>query len=125
MTGVIAHGFKAAEWEASKHEACAVLIRVAERRTTITYTDLVKQIKSITIEAHDARLPMLLEEISVFEDNAGRGLLTVLVVNKVDGYPGEGFFKMAKERGRKSSDKTKLWIEESKRVYKFWSGKNS
>lgn len=124
MSGMLLHGFKAADWEAAKHEAWTVLIKIAAKSDVITYSSLVQQIKSIRIEAHDMRLPLLLEEISVSEDKAGRGLLSVIVVHKNgDLMPGDGFFRMAKECGRKARSKELLWDKELKYVYKQWGKK--
>ena len=65
------------------------MIERAKVRGIIAYSDLVKWIKSIKIEAHDVRLFHMLGEISSEEDAAGRGMLTVLVVHRVgDMQPG-------------------------------------
>ena len=47
----------------------------------IPYSDLVRQITAIKLEAHDARLSHFLGEIASEEDERGRYLLTVLVVH--------------------------------------------
>jgi hypothetical protein len=65
----------------------------AKVRGLIPYSDLVKKIKNIKLEAHDPRLFHMLGEISSEEDTAGRGMLTVVVVHKVgDMQPGPTFF---------------------------------
>lgn len=63
----------------------------------------------------------MLDEISDEEDQAGRGMLSVIVVHKSgDQKPGSGFFKLAKKLGRETSDTDKCWIEELNRVYSYW-----
>ena len=47
----------------------------------------------------------MLGEISSEEDAAGRGMLTVLVVHRAgDMQPGPGFFELAKQLGRNTSN---------------------
>ncbi len=58
------HGFSQADWDAGKEEARKVMIERAKVRGMIPYSDLVKQITSICLEAHDPRLFHFLGEIS-------------------------------------------------------------
>lgn len=103
------HGFSLQAWEFAKEEARKAMIERAEAEGTIAYSDLVKRITSIRLEAHDPRLAHLLGEISSQEDAAGRGMLTVVVVRKNgDQKPGAGFFDLAKALGRDVSDKEML-----------------
>lgn len=112
------HGFTDRQWQDAKAEATAVLKARASRRSnqTISYSDLVDQIKAIKLEPHDARLADLLGEISSEEDAAGRGMLTVLVVHKDDVRPGDGFFELARSLGRDVRDREMVWITEFNRV---------
>jgi hypothetical protein len=85
------------------------------------YSELVTFIHSLQLDAHDPRLFHLLGEISREEDAAGRGMLTVIVVHKHgDQRPGFGFFELAEELGRDTSDNDECWIEEFKKVCAFW-----
>jgi molybdopterin synthase catalytic subunit len=76
------HGFPEAAWNAAKEEARSIMIGRARVRGMIPYSDLVRHITSIKIEAYDMRLTHMLGEISSEEDAAGRGMLTVVVVHK-------------------------------------------
>jgi molybdopterin synthase catalytic subunit len=101
-----------------------IMIERAKVRGMIAYSDLVKRIKSIRIEAHDPRLFHMLGEISSEEDAAGRGMLTVLVVHRAgDMQPGPGFFELAKQLGRNTSNILKCWVDELHKVHAVWSGK--
>jgi hypothetical protein len=60
-------------------------------------------------------LAALLREISMEEDAAGRGLLSAVVV-RGSGLPGGGFFQLAEERGRDTSDREACWRAEHARV---------
>jgi len=102
------------------------LITVAEQESTITYSDLVERVRDLQHLAnpidnpHDPRLAEILGEISREEDAAGRGMLSVVVVRKNDDIPGDGYFILAKELGRDTSDRVKCWVEELKKVHGYW-----
>ncbi len=104
------YGFSPDLWQRAKEEAVVAIVR---RRSTIYYSDLAKQIGSIKFGPHDYAFHYLLYEISLDEDEAGRSLLSALVVRQEDGLPGQGFFDMAKQRGRDTSDTMKCWAEEA------------
>jgi molybdopterin synthase catalytic subunit len=90
----------------------------------IPYSSFVKKIQSITLEAHDPRLPHFLGEVTSEESAAGRGMLTALVVHKVgDLQPGPGFFELARQLGHQFTDIEKFWIQEVKRVFEVWAKK--
>jgi hypothetical protein len=116
------YGFTPKEWAAAKNEAKELLVARAKVRGMIPYSELVAKITSIRLEAHDQRLFHLLGELSEEEDASGRGMLSVIVVHKSgDMQPGPGFFELAKNLGRDTSDILKCWIEELKKVHAYWS----
>jgi len=116
------HGFSQTDWDAAKEEARTVMIERAKVRGMIPYSNLVKQLRSIKLEAHDPRLFHMLGEISSEEDAAGRGMLTVVVVHKDgDMQPGPGFFELAKQLGRDTSNILKCWVNELHKVHAAWS----
>ena len=116
------HGFAQSDWDAAKAEARQVMIECARSRRMIPYSDLVRQITRIRLQAHDARLSHFLGEIASEEDERGRGLLTVVVVHKSgDMQPGPGFFELAQSRGRNTSNIVECWVDELKRVFAYWA----
>ena len=116
------HGFSKADWENSKNQARDAMIARAKVRGMIPYSDLVREITSINLGAHDPRLAHMLGEISSEEDASGRGMLTVVVVHKAgDMQPGPGFFELAKSLGRDTSDILQCWVTELHRVHAYWS----
>ena len=116
------YGFDLSTWERAKDEVKSLLIERAKLRGMIPYSDLVRQIKSINIEAHDQRLFHLLGEVSTEEHSEGRGMLTVIVVHKHgDMQPGPGFFDLAKQLGKDTSDILSCWVKELKNVHGYWS----
>lgn len=113
-------------WERTKEEMRIAIIERAKREDMITYSELLKKVKSLklNIEEIDHRSIMaeMLGEISLAEDKAGRGMLSALVIHKTgDREPGHGFFDYAEILGRDISDKTSCWVKEVNRVYHYWS----
>lgn len=114
------------QWEAAKEEAKAIMVKRAQTRGMISYSDLVAKMMTLHLVAHDPRLFHLLGQISSEEDAAGRGMLTVIVVHKVgDMQPGPGFFELAKSLGRDTSDILQCWVNELHRVQAVWERKRS
>jgi hypothetical protein len=114
-------GFAPTLWEQAKQEALSALIARARGRAMITYTELVAEIRAISLQPHDLRLDDLLRQLAVAEAQAGRGMITALVVHKHgDMEPGRGFFELAGKLGRDTSDQTACWIAEVKKIYRVW-----
>jgi len=63
-----------------------------------------------------------LDEISTFEHEHGRPLLTAVVVHVVDHMPGKGFFKMAKRTGKQKpgQDDDKFFFDELHDLREYW-----
>lgn len=115
-------GFPDEDWTAAQHEAKDLMVNAARRRGMITYSDLFSRLSRIAMQPHDPRVYPFLEEISLSEDAAGRGMLTVVVVHKTgDMEPGKGFYDLAKRLRRDTSDLQKCWIEELHKVHAYWS----
>jgi hypothetical protein len=119
------YGFSESDWDAARNEARDILIGRARQRGRIPYSELVDEIKTIDIEAHDPRLFHLLGEISTEEERAGRGMLTAIVVHKHgDMQPGPGFFDLAKSLGKDTKDVLACWVKEFNRVHDYWANKD-
>ena len=82
------------------------LVDVAARGATITYDDLRRDL------GFEGDLVPVLRALSVAEDEAGRGLLTAVVVRSDTGRPGAGWFRLAEERGRRSDGPDAMWNDE-------------
>jgi hypothetical protein len=108
-------------WDDLKATARAILHGVAAHRSTITYRELTDRL-GVSLPANDEwSLARLLREVSTEEDEAGRGLLTAVVVRHSGGLPGGGFFRMAAARGRDVDDRQSCWERELERVYRAYS----
>lgn len=111
-------------WESAKQQAKSLLAERARLRGQIAYSDLAAKITALHFEPYSKAFAELLGEISREEAQAGRGMMTAIVVRKEgDMEPGPGFFELAKSLGRDTSDPTRCWVEEFKRVHAAWSNK--
>ncbi len=116
------YGYPLSAWNNAKEEMRQILIERAKVRGMIPYGELTEMVETITLEPWSVSLASMLGEISTEEDAAGRGMLTVIVVHKSgDMQPGPGFFELAEELGRDTSDILKCWVEELRKVHARWS----
>lgn len=116
------HGFSDKSWEAARVEARESMVAVAARRSVIAYSDLVARIRSLDLEPQSQHLAHMLGEISTAEHEAGRGMLSVVVVHKHgDQMPGPGFFELARSLGYDTGDREEFWIKELQKVYRAWA----
>jgi hypothetical protein len=117
------YGLTKTQWNAAKQEIRQILSERAKLRGMIPYSELAAQLQSVQLEANSFALFSLLGEVSWDEDKAGRGMLSVIVVHKAgDMQPGQGFFELARDLGRDTSDILACWIAELKKVHAYWSG---
>jgi hypothetical protein len=118
-------GYDPRVWEAAKQQATDALRLVAKSaRQTIAYSDLAKKIRAISFDPRDHSYHSLLGQISVEENAAGRGMLSVLVVHKSgDLKPGPGFFELASHLGRDVADLERCWVNEFRSVVEANGGR--
>lgn len=115
------HGLTPEQWQAAKEELRQICIQTARDRTTITYGEVAAHMT--TVAAHPAAYVFqnLLREMCRDEENAGRGMLCALVVQKASGKPGAGFYKaIARIRENCADDLEACWQQECERVYAVW-----
>ena len=116
------HGITKEKWEKSKDEARAIMVATAQNRSIIAYSELALKIRSELFDPHGLPFSDLLGEISKKEKVAGMGMLSAIVVHKNgDGMPGDGFFWLAKNLKRKTSNRKRFWIKEVTLVHEKWS----
>ncbi len=114
-------GVSLATWERARDEIRDVLSAVARRGETITYTDLVRQVRAMRLDPPDYAVTHLLGEISAADHAEGRGMRSTLVISKEEGKPCPGFFALAASCGEDVSDQERLWLQELRKVYAGWS----
>ena len=106
------HGFPEPDWVEAKRQAMEILCKRAKRRDPITYSDFVQRITAVRMDAHSHRLRIMMGELSTAEREAGRPLITALIVHKDDLRPGQGFFQLARDLGYVVTDETAFWIDQ-------------
>ena len=93
-----------------------LLVEVAARGETITYEEVRSQL-GLTGD-----IVPVLRALSEEEDNAGRGLLTAVVVRSDTGQPGIGWFRLAAARGRDVAHADAAWQAERVRLRRVHRG---
>lgn len=98
------------------------IVKVAEDGGCVCYGDIAPL---IGLNPRSPIMGIILEWISTREHRAGRPLLTAVVVKKMTGIPGKGFFKLAKclKRQAQSEADDDFWEKELQRVHDYWSGR--
>lgn len=118
------YGYEQHEWDEAKAEMREALVERAKVRRMIPYSQLVEKITTIELEPNSFALATMLGEVSTEQAESDRGMLSVLVVHKAgDMQPGPGFFELAEELGRDTSDILKCWVDELKKVHRVWREK--
>jgi hypothetical protein len=87
---------------------------------TITYMQLSERLRAehgIDVPHYMGPLPHILGEASKREDENGRGMISVLVVEQGTRMPSSGFYRIARESPfNRRGDDTQIWLDESRRV---------
>ena len=111
-------------------EVRRVLVNTARRQDVIHYGPVADMLGIVAVRLdHCPELSGALDEISTFEHEHGRPLLSVVVVHKAEGQhevamqPGAGFFKMARRNGVQppDMDDEAFFIAELKRAHDYWA----
>lgn len=122
------YGHATSDWETTRDWVVKRLHRVARERTTITYSDLsdeTARVGGLRLEPHSTALAGLLGQVNLLEHEAGRPLISALVVHKSgDLQPGEGFWSFAAdlgiEPGSGQNARLDFWVREIERCYTHW-----
>ncbi len=96
---------------------------VASQHRTVEYGQLAPLAKLDMNNPGDRNeIAAVLGEISQHEHTQGRPLLSVIVVAKETGVPGQGFFNLAKDLGvYLGGDDDAFFVRELRRAYEQWS----
>jgi hypothetical protein len=107
----------------------ARLKEAAKNGDLIAYGEIAP-LANLNMESPDDRnkIAHILGDISKYENELGRPLLSSIVVLAGIGYPGEGFFNLARElglhHGTKEFDDLDFFTQEAKRVHAYWKNHN-
>ena len=97
-----------------------ILIEVARKRRFMFYGELAPSLNlDMNLDNNRVEIGRILGEISTYEHQQGRPLLTAIVVHKRDNRPGVGFFNLARELGLycPGDNQEAFWTKEVNRVY--------
>jgi hypothetical protein len=100
------------------------LITAAKYRGTVKYQELAKLI-GIPLSGNymQSKLGKILGEISEYEVEQGRPMLSAIAVN-VNELAGTGFYVLARELGKlQDQSQEEFWEDEKKSVYETWKMK--
>lgn len=110
------------------------LLEECGKEKKLLYYEKFSPILGIPVKGHHFAYEVgyLLGEICEAEMEAGRPMLSALVVSKTDGHPTIGFHKMATDLGKYDGsldengnlpEQLAFWAEELAAVFKRWKGK--
>jgi hypothetical protein len=116
------YGYPPDVWAAAVDEIEAVLAAHARKGETITYGDLVAELRTVALRPHDYALPALLVEVDRRTFAACGFMLAAIVRHKGgDGMRGNRFFVTAAKLGRDVGDRRAFWEAEVARVFERYA----
>lgn len=111
-------GLSQPEWDESRLRLRDLLVRVAEDRSTVTYSEAALVAFGGRFSPRSSALAQLLEEVCTIEDAERGVMLGSVVVRKDSGIPGAGYFTFAREElARDGVTDRALWEKEVERVW--------
>ena len=98
------------------------LIEVAKSKKTITYGELMNEFHIPRGHLkHELGIGYIVGEISKFEHNEGRPMLSAIVIHKDGKSIGDGFYELARQLGLLTNQNEKdFWIQEQQKVWKCY-----
>lgn len=98
---------------------------IAKDGQTITYGEIAPLVNvDLSKQEGRNRLSWILGEISEFEQENGRPMLSAVVIRKGYGDPGSGFFNLAQELGvYGGADNNAFFVNELKIVHEYWGAR--
>lgn len=119
----------ASDEDKARKAAADKLVELAGQREVITYKNLSDWIEAgtgVRIQFSSSQMYAMLDAISRAENQAGRGMLSALVIRGKQKTPGAGFYELAAELGKNigatEEEKKKFWEKELNNVYDSHAG---
>ena len=119
----------ASDEDKARKAATDKLVELAGQREVITYKNLSDWVEAgtgIRIQFSSSQMYAMLDAISRAENQAGRGMLSALVIRGKQKTPGAGFYELAAELGKDigatEEEKKEFWEKELNNVYDSHAG---
>ena len=116
-------------WERAVAELTDVLVPVARRGTTVTYSDAVSNLSTVHLTADSTAFHVLLGDVSRASFDAGAPLLSAVVVAKDSGQPGGGFYDLTRQLGFDVPDErvaeSMFWASHLDEFHRWWRRRSS
>ncbi|MFN8639549.1 MAG: hypothetical protein U0360_08855 [Dehalococcoidia bacterium] len=93
------------------------LVTAARYHQTVPYADVIDSLRG----AGRGYVGQVLDELNVREHQAGRPLLSAIVVDRAGGQPGDGFFDLVKRLRGVAGDRQAIWEAERDVVFLYYS----
>jgi hypothetical protein len=125
------YGYSVGEWESTRDWLTKRLHRVARDQAKTTYGELCREMAAagmLRLEPHSSALAALLGQINILEREAGRPLISAIVVHKTDDWmPGVGFWNIARaigiDPGATEELRLEFWVKEFGRCHAYWKAR--
>lgn len=116
------YGLNPIEWEKARRDLRSILMGHASRGKLRFYSEIVEELGVAKFDAHHPGFHKMLGDISVYEHEHRRPLLSALVVTAEESMPGKGFFILAEELGSKrpKEDTLTYFARETGELFKYW-----
>jgi hypothetical protein len=100
------------------------LVAVAREQDVTRYADIAPLADlDMGNELDRAKIGEILGEISTFEHQQRRPMLSAVVIHRDNNMPGQGFFTLARELGLyRGIDDFMFFVQELRRVHDYWRG---
>lgn len=112
-------------WDAAVDELHDLLVEVARRRATISYSDVVAAMRTVSLPPDSTAFHHMLGDVSARTFDDGAPLLSAVVVHKHDGKPGGGFARLARRLGfevdENAAAEDAFWGQQLTAVHAWWS----
>jgi hypothetical protein len=104
-----------------KAEMREAMIAAAKARQLLTYTDLALALPSVYLNPGSFVFAHLMREVCRAEWEQSGTMLCALVVSRLTGIPGAGYFRGMAALGEDVSDAEAAWRAEVERAFDYWS----
>jgi len=99
------------------------LQQIAHEQRTVSYSDIAR-LAGLNMDREEDRhrLALILGDISIYEHDQGRPMLSAVVVYQAENQPGKGFFDLARQLGKYhgGSDAFEFFVQELQAVHACW-----